>query len=144
MEDTPNSQPADEEQAGVPHSEDEGELRADLSPTESPDTTEQPPAESTAPEPQATPESMAVDDLASRLGLTADVVTVVLTEDVIWPDGSLGCPEPGMAYTQALVDGFRIVLEAGGEEYHYHAAIGSEPFYCPNPSQPATDRPGDA
>ena len=31
-----------------------------------------------------------------------------------FPDGSLGCPEPGMAYTQMVVDGFKIVVEANG------------------------------
>ena len=32
---------------------------------------------------------------------------------VTWSDGSAGCPEPGMMYTQALVPGYRIVLQAG-------------------------------
>ena len=41
-------------------------------------------------------------------------VTVVSYEDVTWPDGALGCPEPGMSYTQALVPGARLVLEADG------------------------------
>jgi hypothetical protein len=88
--------------------------------------------------------AFALDDLGSRLGLSADAVTLVLTEDVTWPDGSMGCPEPGMAHTQALVDGFRIVLAAAGEEYHYHGAVGEDPFYCASPSPPATRLAGDA
>jgi hypothetical protein len=31
----------------------------------------------------------------------------------VWNDGSLGCPEPGMMYTQALVNGYWLIIEAG-------------------------------
>ena len=47
----------------------------------------------------------AIDDLRVRLGEGA-TIDVVLYEDVVWRDGSLGCPQPGMAYTQALEDGY--------------------------------------
>jgi hypothetical protein len=60
-------------------------------------------------------------------------VTVVSSSEVTWPDGSLGCPEPGMNYTQALVQGSRIVLEAGGKQYHYHSGGTRPPFLCTNP-----------
>jgi hypothetical protein len=38
---------------------------------------------------------------------------------VTWSDGALGCPAPGRFYTQALVPGFRVQLEAGGERFDY-------------------------
>lgn len=60
-------------------------------------------------------------DLAQRLGVTSDEIQMVKVEPVMWPDGSLGCPEPGMMYTQAIVPGYRITLSAGGQEYDYHA-----------------------
>jgi hypothetical protein len=73
----------------------------------------------------------AVDDLAGRLGIDPDAVTVVDARSVTWPDGSLGCPEPGMMYTQVLVDGTLVVLEAGGSRYEYH---GGDPlFLCEHP-----------
>jgi hypothetical protein len=49
-------------------------------------------------------------------------VTVVSSDDVTWRDGSLGCPEPGMGYTQALEPGTRTILEVGGKQYHYHSS----------------------
>lgn len=55
----------------------------------------------------------AITDLAEHLDIAAEDVAVVSYEDVTWPDGALGCPEPGMSYTQALVPGTRLVLEAG-------------------------------
>ncbi len=125
----------------VPENQTEGESE---SPTTPPSSEPAPPSELPTLDVPATPVAVATDDLAARLGLAADAISLVLTEDVTWSDGSLGCPEPGMAYTQALVDGFRIVLAAGGVEYHYHAAIGSDPFYCANPSRPAAGSPGDA
>ena len=30
------------------------------------------------------------------------------------PDGSLGCPQPGLAYTQMIVDGYKSSSKAGG------------------------------
>ncbi|MGH8952345.1 MAG: hypothetical protein ACRDX9_13045 [Acidimicrobiia bacterium] len=67
----------------------------------------------------------AVQDLARRLGTSTENVTVVEALAVTWPDGSLGCPEPGMAYPQVQVDGALVVLEAGGRRYEYH---GGDPL----------------
>ena len=39
------------------------------------------------------------------LGVDASEVEVVSVEEVTWRDGSRGCAQPGMAYTQALIDG---------------------------------------
>ena len=48
----------------------------------------------------------AVDDLAGAAGRRSrPTSTVVDARAVTWPDSSLGCPEPGMMYTQVLVDG---------------------------------------
>ncbi|MFK8024472.1 MAG: hypothetical protein AB8G26_10975, partial [Ilumatobacter sp.] len=61
----------------------------------------------------------AVDDLADRLSIGGDAVTVLSARAVTWPDSSLGCPIPGMQYLQVLTDGTEVVLEAGGETYRY-------------------------
>jgi len=60
-------------------------------------------------------------DLAGRTGASADRIGVQRAELVVFNDGSLGCPEPGQAYTQALVDGYWIVLEHAGERFDYRA-----------------------
>jgi hypothetical protein len=82
------------------------------------------------------PIEQAKADLAGRLGVQPGQITLVSSEEVTWPDGSLGCPQPGMRYTQALVDGTRIVLAAGGKQYHYHAGGRRGPFLCTNPQPP--------
>lgn len=83
------------------------------------------------------PLEVAVNDLAGRLGIPREEIEVLTEEKVTWRDGSLGCPRPGMMYTQALVEGSRIVLRAGGRDYSYHSGAGKLPFYCENPVSPA-------
>jgi hypothetical protein len=60
---------------------------------------------------------------------------VVSVEDVMWPDGALGCPEPGRMYTQALVPGQRVRIAAPGAleaPMHYHISKrGNAWLYCP-------------
>ncbi|HYU84201.1 MAG TPA: hypothetical protein VEK80_05300 [Kribbellaceae bacterium] len=40
-----------------------------------------------------------------------------------------------MAYTQALEDGQRIVLEHGGTSYEHHSGSHGEPFLCEHPGK---------
>jgi hypothetical protein len=76
------------------------------------------------------PEALAIADLAAHTGIDPADIDVVSHEQVTWRDGSLGCPKPGYSYTQVLVDGYRIVLRAGAEDYAYHGADGQKPFRC--------------
>ena len=71
-------------------------------------------------------------DLDSRgvSGASAEVVEATWTT---WNDAPLGCPEPGMSYTQALVDGWRIVVKAGGSTYDYRFGGDSTPLLCQTP-----------
>lgn len=80
------------------------------------------------------PESVvqAIADLEARLG-TTDPVELVEHEAVTWPDGALGCPQPGMMVTQALVPGYRIRLRSGNRLYNYHGRAGGAPRYCERP-----------
>ena len=68
---------------------------------------------------------------SQRTGVPADKLEIVSAESVTWPDGSLGCPQPGMAYTQALVPGFRVRVRAGGELLDYHSGRSGAPTLCP-------------
>jgi len=58
-------------------------------------------------------------------------VDLVVAEDVTWPDGAIGCPQPGMVYTQALVEGSRVVVRHDGVQYAYHRGGGRDLFWCP-------------
>lgn len=84
---------------------------------------------------------IALGDLASRLDIDESEIEVVSVEEVTWRDGSLGCPQPDRAYTQALVNGTRIVLQAEGRAWHYHSGGGREPFLCMTPQAPLTRSP---
>jgi hypothetical protein len=70
-------------------------------------------------------------DLAQHSGIDGEAVTVVDARAVTWPNGAMGCPEEGMMYTQALVPGYYILLEAEGERHAYHAGRNGQPFHCP-------------
>lgn len=72
----------------------------------------------------------AMADLAAYLGVSIDVIDWVSQEEVDWPDGSLGCPQPDMSYTQAIVNGSLIILEVDGVSYKYHSGGGRGPFLC--------------
>ena len=74
----------------------------------------------------------AIYDLADRLGVDVSAVAFVSFEGVVWPDGSMGCPQPGMAYTQVLTDGARTHLEVNGFSYWYHSGGVRDPFLCEN------------
>ncbi|MCW5849829.1 MAG: hypothetical protein KIT87_07075 [Anaerolineae bacterium] len=81
--------------------------------------------------------ALAKADLQGRLKtLKEEDIRVLMAVEMTWNDGSLGCPEPGMMYTQALVPGYRIVLESGGVQYDYHGAKTGKPRLC----QPSTGR----
>lgn len=109
-----------------------------VEPTEEP--TEDPIEDPAEEQPGAAPShsplvAAAVADLAETLGVQDSVVEVVAEEEVTWSDGSLGCAKRGMSYTQALVDGTRIVLRVDGTDYEYHSGGGGAPFHCPRPTE---------
>ena len=78
----------------------------------------------------------AIADLVERAGVDADAITVVAAENVTWRDSSIGCPRPGMQYMQVVTDGVRIILEADGQRYEYHAGGRRPVFYCASPEPP--------
>jgi CO/xanthine dehydrogenase Mo-binding subunit len=90
---------------------------------------------STPPPPPPGPVTIAVADLAERLGIDPADVEVVSTEEVTWRNGSRGCAERGTMYTQALIDGARITLGAGGTTYEYHSGGSGPPTLCENPTE---------
>ena len=78
----------------------------------------------------------AKEDLAKRLGIPIDEIELITMESVTWRDGSLGCPKPGMQYTQALVNGSLIMLSVDERQYRYHSGRGGTPFLCENKPDP--------
>lgn len=72
----------------------------------------------------------ALADAARRTGMDLANLKLVSAEAVTWSDGSLGCAEPGMSYTQALVPGYRVIIKAGDETLDYHASHRGQLFVC--------------
>lgn len=74
-----------------------------------------------------------VADAASRTGVTEAAVVLTRAERVTWSDGSLGCPLPGHAYTQALVSGSWVVVRAGDASLDYRATDHGSFVLCEQP-----------
>lgn len=83
----------------------------------------------------------AIEAHAERVGVPVEEVTVAGYAQVTWSDGSLGCPQPGMMYTQALVPGQQLILSVDGELASYHAANGKPFSYCASPVAPSQTNP---
>ena len=68
---------------------------------------------------------------AARLaGVSVDEVGVVAATAVTWNDGSLGCPQPDEMYTQALVRGYQIIVQAGDEEFDFRVGEDGDFRVC--------------
>jgi hypothetical protein len=81
-------------------------------------------------------------DLKERTGSSREEITVIRDQAVTWSDGSLGCPQPGVFYTQALVPGYWVVLQIGEKEYDYRASDRGYFVLCESGSLPF-DQPVD-
>lgn len=58
--------------------------------------------------------------LALSLDIPAGQVHVLEMTPYIWTDNSLGCPLAGEEYTSVQIDGYRIMLTVGDDEYIFH------------------------
>lgn len=98
-----------------------------------------PPTEATTPVTGEVPNELLdsiLKDLAGKTGESIPDMVIIQSQAVIWNDGSLGCPKPGVLYTQALVNGYWIILEVAGQRYDYRAANTGYFFLCENGSSP--------
>ena len=69
-------------------------------------------------------------DAAKLSGVDAAAISVQTSQAAEWPDGSLGCPQPGTAYLQVITYGYQVVLRAGTNSYDYRADGGGRFFVC--------------
>lgn len=75
-------------------------------------------------------------DLAERSGAAVENIAVIQAQSTVWNDGSMGCPQPGVLYTQALVNGYWVLLEVDGKQYDYRAGKSGTFILCENGSIP--------
>ena len=74
-----------------------------------------------------------VADAAARLAVDPSAVKVISAEARTYGDGSLGCPQPGEMYTQALVDGYQVIVEVNGTRLDYRGSGPGRFRICENP-----------
>ena len=85
----------------------------------------------------------AMEDLAQRLSISASQINIIDAREVVWPNSSLGCPQPGMMYAEVLTPGYLILLNTNGVSYEFHAGRNSDIFLCENPAPPVPGMSGD-
>lgn len=105
--------------------------------TRSPNDGQHPKNTSTPPSPLTSAENilvaLAIEDLSQQLGILLEEIDMVSIEAVTWPDGALGCPQPGVEYIQVQREGSLIRLRVGKTIYQYHSGGGQAPFLCEKP-----------
>ena len=65
-------------------------------------------------------------EAAALAKVAREQLVIVRAQPVVWNDGSLGCPEPGKMYTQALVNGYWVVIEAAGQTYDFRVDAAAD------------------
>ncbi|MDA8186886.1 MAG: hypothetical protein M0T85_01925 [Dehalococcoidales bacterium] len=69
-------------------------------------------------------------DLSTRIGIAVPNITTKSVEKKDWPDTGLGCPHEGIYTLQVVTPGYRIILEAQGKTYEYHADMAGRVLLC--------------
>jgi hypothetical protein len=72
-------------------------------------------------------------DASSRTGVAVGDIAVLIAKAVTWPNGALGCPQPGMMYTEMIEPGYQVVVEAAGQRLDYRGGSGGALSLCENP-----------
>lgn len=69
-------------------------------------------------------------DASERTGVDRSALRVLRSEAAVWNDGSLGCPEPGVLYTQQIIDGYWVELVADAAVLDYRLNSSGAFFLC--------------
>ena len=93
------------------------------------------PTSPTSVAPSPSPESppsvrAALADAAQHIGVPVDQLRVEQLQATQWPDSALGCPRPGMMYSQIVTPGYLVVISGAGKLLEYHTDAGSRVVLC--------------
>ncbi len=75
-------------------------------------------------------QTLARADLARRLGVPVEQISLARTQSAMWPDTSLGCPVAGQSYEPAQSKGQVFEFTYRGRAYTYHTDL-RRVFPCP-------------
>jgi hypothetical protein len=85
-----------------------------------------------------------LNEAAKLANVPPQQLVIVRAESVVWNDGSLGCPEPGMEYAQALINGYWVLIKAAGQTFDFRVGGGGSFRLCPQgrgrPPRPSNAR----
>ena len=76
--------------------------------------------------------TLAREALSRQLGRAVDGAAIVDVVAVSWPDSSMGCPKPGMVYSQVLRSGHLVHLRVSDVVYAVHVGAGEAVVCGPN------------
>ena len=62
----------------------------------------------------------AMQALVAAVNVSIDQIKLISTEAAQWPDGCLGIVRMGVMCLRGPIAGFRIILEANGQQYEFH------------------------
>jgi len=98
---------------------------------------------------ETNPATVAKQVVAELLSVPVTEVTIVSTRAQEFSDSSLGCPEPGMSYLQALTSGHQVIVEADGRRFDIrvsggHGKICHRQKTGKNPGKPPVNTPASA
>lgn len=91
---------------------------------------------------------LALAIVTDQLGLDPTAGRVIDIEAIVFADSSLECPQPGMAYSQVLTPGHRVLIEVEGRRFDVRVA-GTGARICagrhrePTAREPPTPAAGD-
>ncbi|MCA1644491.1 MAG: hypothetical protein LC797_03155 [Chloroflexi bacterium] len=83
--------------------------------------------------PSADPQPLveaALRDAAAHLGISAADLHVDQVDARQWGDSSLGCPQPGLMYSQIVTPGFVIIISGAGKQLEYHSDTRGPVVLC--------------
>jgi hypothetical protein len=87
------------------------------------------PGSNAKPDPQPAVDA-ALQDAATHLGVSPNDMHVDRVEAREWPDSSLGCPQPGLLYSQIVTPGFLIVISGANKQLEYHTDARANVKLC--------------
>lgn len=84
----------------------------------------------------ASPDDIARQAVATALHVETSATRVASVTARAFPDGSLGCPEPGQRYAQVITPGYEVMVVAGDSRYDVRVS-GNRGRICRRTEDPA-------
>jgi hypothetical protein len=78
-------------------------------------------------------ETKVAQALGRKVGVDSSKLMLKAKDAQDWPDSALGCPAPGMAYSQVVTPGFKLTYSDGAKTYEVHTdQSGNRAVLCQN------------